>query len=401
MDVLTTDLLPEVWPGIFHQLIITNSQYWLDCARSDPAHFAQETPQALRAIGYGLVLPEAWAATRDLIRQLNDLMMRRGQGIEWESYLTQAIARSNQLSDPVEIEFRLYLGNLYRLQGRLPEARTLLQTGLEQCDQYGAREHYWALLNLLAMVMRLDGRQGEARHYCQQVLDATEATIIERAEAYNVKGLVAYDQREWDDALDQLASSLQLYQRLDDPFQIGRVLTNRGSVLQRKGYLDEAASSFTEAMSYFHRAGDQIETYKAVTNLGNVYLMKKDYDQAIRHYQQALPVFQNCHFLVTLAHIYNNLGMAHTRLENWETAKYYFSASIYAWQRTNDRYNLANVLDNLGDMLIKYGQTQSAYDILTQTLDILNQADDSPGIIRLRGVIQNRLTQIETMPSAE
>lgn len=393
MDLVTTAPAVQLWPDVFHQLVIANSRYWLDCARTKPDHFAQEIPQVLRALNYGLALPEAWQATRELIRHLSPLMIRRGQGVEWESFLIQGIARSAEREDSVEIEFRLHLGNLYRLQGRLPEARDCLQTGLDECDRYGTRQHYWALLNLLALAARLAGHHDEALGYCHQVLDSSDPSTAERAEALNVTGLVAYDRREWDKAFDQLDSALNLYYSLESPFQIARVLTNQGIVLQRKGCWLEAEKNYTEAIAYFQSAGDETEMYKAVTNLGNIYLMKKDFETAINHYEKALPVFQECNFLVTIAHIYNNLGMANTGLEKWNIAQHYFLASVKAWQKIEDLYNLANVLDNFGDMLIKRGETKQACEVLSEALTVLNRAGDSPEFVRLRKVIQNRLAE--------
>lgn len=401
MDVLTTDLLPEVWPGVFRQLIITNSRYWLDCARTDPDHFAQETPQALRALNYGLAIPEAWEPIRDLMGCLNEVMMRRGQVIEWETYLAQGIARSNQLNDPVEIEFRLYLGNLYRLQGRLPEARDTLQPGLERCNQYHARQHYWALLNLLALTDRLSGRHAEALARCRQVLDSSEPSITERAEALSVTGLVGYDRGDWDVALTSVEQALQLYRALNNNYEMARMLTNKGIMLQHRGrifqnteWIDQAEECNQEAIRRFELAGDQSEIFKPVMNLGNIYLLRQNYQAAISQYKKAMLHFQNHQYLIDLAFTYNNLGLAYTGLEEWQAAEDYFLASITIWRTMGVNHKLVNVLDNLGSLFILMKAKEKARRLLTEALEILDELANSSETLRLRNVILNRLAQI-------
>ncbi|HRV92931.1 MAG TPA: tetratricopeptide repeat protein [Anaerolineae bacterium] len=401
MDVLTTDLLPEVWPGVFRQLIITNSRYWLNCAQTDPDHFVRELPQTLRALNYGLAIPEAWESSRDLMRCLNDVMMRRGQGIEWETYLAQGIARSSQLDDPVEIEFRLYLGNLYRLQGRLSETRNMLQPGLERCAQYNTRQHYWALLNLLALTARLAGRHDEALARCRQVLDSSEPSIAEQAEAHSITGLVGYDRGDWDVALTSVEQALQLYRALNNNFEMARMLTNKGVMLQHRGrifqnaeWIDQAEECNEEAIRRFDLAGDHSEIFKPVMNLGNIYLLREYYQAAISQYKKAMPHFQDHHYVIDLAFTYNNLGLAYIGLEEWQTAEDYFSASVNIWQTLGVPHKLVNVLDNLGSLFIKTNETEKARETLTEALALLDELADSSETLRLRNVILNRLAQI-------
>jgi tetratricopeptide (TPR) repeat protein len=392
---LTMENGNQTWPQIFRQLVVANCRYWLNCAQDDVNRLLPETPQVLRSLSYALSLSEAWQWARDLILCFSPLMIRWGQGVTWESFLTKGITRSPEEKDPVEIEFRLQLGNLYRLQGRLSEAQSCFQEALNLCEQYELRTHYWTLINQLGLVTRLSAQHEKALAYCQQVLVEQRAPISERAEALNVMGLVAYDQRQWDDALRYFDQALTLYRSLDDAYQMARILNNRGLVLLRSGNLDEARKSYQEAIRQFRVTNDQAEIFKVIMNLGNVLLMKEEYEAAIQQYQEALPGFEQSNYLIDLANVYNNLGMAYTGLADWQTAEAYFLASLKIARNFSDGYYLANILDNYGKMLMKAKQLKRAYEVLNQALEALNTIPDSPAKTRLQRIIKDRLTQLK------
>ncbi len=394
MDLALQDS-SQPWPQVFRQFIVTNSRHWLNCAREDIDRLWHERSQVLKGLSYALSLPEAWPLARELMLYLSPPMVRQGLAVEWERFLTRAIARSLEEKDPVVIDFRLQLGILYRLQGRLPEAQHCFKEALNLCGQYNSSTHYWTLLNQLGLAARLSAQPEQALAYCRQVLVEQNLPVSEHAEALNVMGLVAYDRRQWEKALNYFEQALTRYRLLDDSYEIARILNNRGLVLLRNGRWDEAEASYREAIRQFQVSGDETERFKSLMNLGNIFLMRQDYKTAIRQYQVALPVFQKCNFLVDLAHTYNNLGMAHAGLADWKVAEAYFLASLELWRNLEDTHNLANVLDNLGNMFIKARQLKQANELLNQALQVLSTTPDNPAKTYLQREIKNRLSRIK------
>ena len=241
---LALDSAGQPWPQIFRQLVVANSRYWLSRARTDLSGALRETPQILKALSYALFLAEAWESARDLMVLISPFLIRQGCGAEWESFLTMGMACRPAENDPAKVDFLLQLGTLYRLQGRFPEAQYCFHKALTLCEQHEWRKHYWTLVNQLGLMARLSARHEEALTYCQQVLAEQDVAILERAEALNVLGLVAYDRRHWEVALDYFEKALTLYRSLDDTYQIARVLNNRGLVLLRNGRWNEAEESY-------------------------------------------------------------------------------------------------------------------------------------------------------------
>ncbi|MCB0209265.1 MAG: tetratricopeptide repeat protein, partial [Anaerolineae bacterium] len=271
MDTAALGPSGQPWSQHFRHLVIANSRYWLRCAKKDLNALRGETPQILQGLTYALILPDAWASARELIVYLSPTMIRQGQVKSWEAILQKSINASITANDKVEIELRQQLGTLYRLQGRLVEAEHCLHEALSLCHSDYPQSPYWSVLTQLALVARLLAHHDEALRLAQQVMARTDLPATIKAEALNVKGLVAYDQRQWETALSCFEQALALYRSTEETYQIARLLTNRGVVFQREGRWDEAEASYQEAIQTFQNTDDQTEQFKAVMNLGNIF----------------------------------------------------------------------------------------------------------------------------------
>lgn len=391
---LSINIPGQEWPQVFRQLIITNSHHWLKLARDDATALLSEAPQILKGLYYALALPEAWQPARDLMLLLSPTLTRHGLDGDWPGFLSRAITRSREEHDPAETELRLALATFYRLRGQLKEAEVCLQEVLILCGQDKHSPHYWTGVNQLALVARLATDYEQALTHCRQVLSTQNLPLAVYAEALNVRGLVAHDRRQWQQALIYFEQGLTYYQSLDDPYQTARLLTNRGIILARLKRWDEAEMSYRKAISRFQAAGDNVEQFKAVLSLGNNYLTQGDYQTAIVHYQKAIPVFEQHHYPIEQAHIYNNLGMAYTGLADWEMAETYLNASIEVWRKLADPYNLANVLDNLAKVFVNLKQVQQADETWQKALQILQTAPDTPFGTFLKQKVAEHLTNL-------
>lgn len=382
------------WPQVFQKIIITNSQYWFKAVQNDESLFKRESPQILKGLSYTLVLPQSWLTARDTVLYLAPHIIRQSPGGDWETVLVKAVERSEEETDITQIEFRLYLGMSYCLQGRLAEAQTCLEQALRLCNQH-PNDQLWAMLvNQLAFVNYKLTNYGQSVSYCEQILAHPNQSPRMKAESLNIMGLVAYEDRDWDKALTYLRQSYSLYQDLDDKFYIAKVLTNQGAVLQRTKQWTKAEECYQQAIANFLAVDDQIEVYKTVMNLGNIFLMQRDYVKAIDQYKKALPVFKKYNYLVELAYCYNNFGLAKKGLKAWSDAQHYFRGAIDIWSDLNNHYKQANVLDNLGDLLIKVGEENQAKKTLEQAKQLLEKNLSDTANARLYKKIEERLTKL-------
>ena len=131
------------------------------------------------------------------------------------------------------------------------------------------------------------GRLSQAETCYQKIL----ARAPDHADALHLLGLVAYQQGQYDRALDCITKAIQ--RDATKPLYF----YNRGLVHQKLNQLDEAERSYRQALSL---KGDYVE---ALGNLGNVLREKGELNEACAAYQQVLTIKPDH------PEGYNNLGV--------------------------------------------------------------------------------------------
>lgn len=381
------------WHQTFRRMVITNINYWLEGSEEDPQ--ALEVAPVLYGVETAMPVTEIWDRVRTLMLRVDTAAGRHTAISKWGELLAKAINRCRELGDPAELPFRLSAGRIYRLQGQLPKAWQTLQRAQFLCQEQGRDDLAWRVMVQLAHVARQRGLRKQALEYGRQILDAYPASQPARAEALNVFGLVALDQRELERALAYFEQSLALYRSLDDPYEQARLLTNRGLTLTYMNCLDEAEASYRHALPLFKQGGDEVERFKAIQNLGFVFMSRKNFQAAIEQFKEALPAFEAFQYTIDLARTHNNLGWSYAGLEDWPTAEAHYLKAIDRWgQLDGYAYDLANTYDNLGILYGQTGRLQEALAAWRQSLDALERDPDNPACIALRREIMERMEQL-------
>jgi len=398
INVTDTNVIEkEQWPIVFQTLIVTNTNYWLSRVRTDISGLSNEYPQIFKCLQYALELPTAWSSAQALILAFNSIIIRQGLGKQWEILLCKAIQCSRAENDVVEIELRIHLATLYRLQGTWAEANECLQVALVLSQKQERVELCMIVLVQKALVARRNAEHETAMNYCRHILNNHNAPLQTRAEALNVMGLIAYDQHEPEGALGYFEDSLRYYNLLNDPYQEGRVFNNRGITLRKMGDLDGAEASYHKAILKLQIAEDQIEICKVRMNLGNIAWLRSDFKSAIEQYQLVLPIFKQTHYLLDRAHAYHNLAMSYSGLSIWDKSEHCFQLAIELYEALNDLDGLVNALDNLAEMYIHIDNFIQARSTWLQALDALKLARTTPINVKMYQAVRLTLTRYTDM----
>lgn len=383
----------EQWPTLFHTLIVTNTNYWLNRVQTSLSGLSHEYPQIFKCLQYALELPTAWSSAQALILAFNPVIIRQGLGRQWQALLLKAIQCSRQENDVVEIELRIHLATIYRLQGTWAEADECLQAALVLSQKEAQSAHYMTVLVHRALVARRNADHETASDYCYCILDNHYVSLQVRAETLNVMGLIAYDQHEFERALYYFKNALRHYDFLDDPYQEGRVFNNQGITLRKIGDLKGAEASYHKAILRFQIAEDQIEICKARMNLGNIAWLRNDFISAIEQYQLVLPIFEQTYYLLDRANAYHNLAMSYSRLSIWDKSEYCFLLAIELYEALSDLDGLVNALDNLAEMYICIDNFAQARNTWLQALDVLKLTQMTSINIKMYQAVRLRLTR--------
>jgi tetratricopeptide (TPR) repeat protein len=394
VDTAAPPLMTD-YPAIFRGYIVRNTQDVLARVRQAGAILPPaERDQALHTLSYALKLPEAWPDTRALLLTMAPKMEQAGYRDEWMPYLEEGIQQSQALDDPeAEAELHFQLGRVYRLRAKYGEARAHLEASARGFERLNASLSQARVLNRLAQVARLERQFAEATRLAEDALSLLGEQDTERGYSYLILGMVAFDKREWPEAVDLLRLSLSLWEKENNQRMMGRSLMSIGAALLPMKRYEEAIDVCQKAIVLFEEIQDQI--YQAITqmNLGNVYHYIDQSDKAIELHLRAERVFRRAQDRFYLAHVNHNIGMAYRKLQQWDKAEEAYLKSITQQEQIGNIAWLVDTMDGLGLTYLEQGQPEKAVATFEEALKRLAEIEGEPGYESLFEMVSGHLRE--------
>lgn len=343
--------------------------------------------------------PDHWTEARELLLHLNPYFEKDGRYSEWAALLEQGLHHSTLRADAqTRAVLQLYLGNLYRLQGKAQATAGLRL--LEAAEQYfgQAPDSVWYVrtCNALARVLQEQGDLETAQTWAHRALETVgDAHYHERAVSYRMVGGIAARQHQWERAYDCFAECLRLYRLDGDPRLIGFGLTNLGVPLRALQRYEDAEAVLEEAIGLLEQAEDQPHLGIARIALGNLYLATRRWQAAEVQFHHAERIFEPRRDLLRLAGVYNNWGMALAGRSEWARAVRIYQRSISLWTQNGDRLQQANALDNLAIAYLALGEAERSRAACLEGLAILDTLPALAGALT-RQELQTHLAEAES-----
>ncbi len=124
-----------------------------------------------------------------------------------------------------------------------------------------------------------------------------------------VLGLIYLRMGQFENAIDYLNQSLDIFNQIDDRSQQGKAYCHIGQALSGAKSFKKSIESINYSISIFDDLNDSIRKSWAVEQLGNVYLKMRRWDDATDVYKRALLIGSTSKYIhLALAICYLNLG---------------------------------------------------------------------------------------------
>jgi serine/threonine-protein kinase len=295
----------------------------------------------------------------------------------------------NQNSDqyPHFAEAMGKLGRIKVLQGKLGEARDLLQQTAElELKQHGKRHvAYPQALNDLASVSFAEGDFSQAEILLRESLEIREALLddpvhrnlnTDYATNINNLGLALFRQGKLQAAEPLFRKAIKLRQKIylrPHPEQ-AQSLTNLGLLLNAQGRVDEALPVLRRALEIRLEAfgAKHMRVAEAQNNLGMLYLSNAQFEDALSMYRSAAVIVEHTFGQEhsTMATVLNNMAQSNLELGNYELALTEYSRSLEIRKKTlpAEHLFLSYSQVGLGRALTATGKFEKALVYLQQGL---------------------------------
>lgn len=385
----------DEFAGLFRTYVANSARAALSTISADGSILPDEVRiRALHVLSFGLEWDAAWPAVRDLLLRMAPKMEQAGFRDEWLTYLESGVQQSQRCADRrAEAELRLYIGELHRLRSRFDQARHWLTTSADLFVALDAPQGQARALNELAFLDWQQHRYAEAEELAQHALQLLEDDDPERATSFTRLGLIAIDQKRWQEAETYQRTALQIRTTQGDQRKIAWSLQNLGYALSGQDNYTASIACYDEAIALLESIEDSANCATARMNLGTVYYHDKQPHKALEVYELIEHTFRQISDTYNLAKTLLNKGLAYLALHNWLEAENTFIASITLFQNIGDLSWRLNALDGLGLVYLDWGQYDQAVATFERILAELPQISDTPRYEYLARVLPGHLEQ--------
>jgi tetratricopeptide (TPR) repeat protein len=193
------------------------------------------------------------------------------------------------------------------------------------------------------------------------------------ARTYHSLGTTLYEKEDYDQALEVIKKSHELYVRFlpEDAPQLSPTWNNMGSIYLRQGKTDLALEYHERALAIQLKSPspDLASIISYSNNIGGVYLKLERYDEALIHFKRALQIEEQTlpakH--PELAGTYHRIGGVYFRQNNHEKALEYYDKTL--------EIELASLPDNHPTVAVTYHNRGTALEGLGRLQEAVESAE--------------------------
>ncbi len=236
------------------------------------------------------------------------------------------------------------------------------------------------IYNELGVVYRMLGRMEQAREFLEKALQiyTEDGNHLGQGRVLNDLGRVFADLGNEEQARNTYQQALYICQEQEDHSGEGSALNNLGWVCITQGQSKQAQKYYEQALSIFREIGNRIGEGATLNNLGRVYEDLGQREQAQEYYEQALGIFREERDRKGEAWSLNNLGKVYRKLRQYEQSLQYLEQALHI-RREIDRRGEGRTLKNLGTVYEMLGNKQQAMQYYQQALNIAQEIEDHEG----------------------
>ena len=257
------------------------------------------------------------------------------------------------------------LGEVYERIGRKPEFKSLRQRALKQIGIHLAEAKvkgqdafdFWMYLrgvdaNEALAASDLEG----ARTIYQEILDEltslNDSSVNDKiAVTYHQLGMVAQEQRRFDEAEAFFNKALQIREDAGDFYKAADEYHQLGMVAQHQRRFDEAEAFFNKALQIFEDAGDFYNAASDYHQLGRVAQEQRRFDEAEAFFNKALQIREDAGDFYKAANAYHQLGRVAQEQRRFDEAEAFFNKAFEIQAQFQDWRKASLTLGRWGNVL--------------------------------------------------
>ncbi len=362
---------------MYSEQLISNAEYASFMLRVQEPNLLQQLRLAEQQ--------QEWTYAQVILQALGEVYQRWGRKPEFQSLRERALKQIGfhlaeaKAKGKDAFNFWMYLrgenANEALKNADLQTARAVYQEILDELvalNDSSVNDKIATTYHNLGVVAQEQRRFEEAIYFCNKALQITEdaGDFYSAAGTYHNLGRVAEERRRFDDAIDFYNKALQIYEDAEDFYSAAREYHHLGTVAQEQGRFEEAINFYKTALKIFEDARDFYSAAKNYHQLGIVAQLQRRFDDAMDFYKRSLQIKEDKGDFYSAASDYHNLGRVAEEQGDFDTAVAYFQKAFTATSAVNDWRQASSNLTAWGETLEAQSNWTEAVKIYIQALEI-------------------------------
>lgn len=193
-------------------------------------------------------------------------------------------------------------------------------------------------------------------------------------------GTLAHNNGDYNEALEQITKSLELYRNSENKEGIAKALTNLGWVYWRRGNYRQARALSEEALELQQQLKNQPGVAFALNNLGWIAHHQGEIKKALRYHEKSLDLRRKLGDKRNVAFSLTNSAWANHKLGRYELSENQFNESLELFSELDDRQLLTFSLCLKAELMSDTGRTEEALVVLCkEILPSFREIEDTYG----------------------
>jgi signal transduction histidine kinase len=207
------------------------------------------------------------------------------------------------------------------------------------------------------------------------------------ASSYNNFGIIYFQQRVYDKALENFTKALKIREELGYKLDLASSYNNLGLVYWNQGNYTLALKNHLAALKAYDEVGDKIRVIGAYNNIGSTYYNLGNYDKALENYFAAIKMQERLtektgqkSDLYSMAASYDGIGGVLFAEKNYKKALEYYKKLLDAVQILKRKDKEVIALNSIGTVYMNLEKNDSSLYFHNKALSLAIQEADSINI---------------------
>lgn len=220
--------------------------------------------------------------------ELSFIEQRRGNWPAALTYISQAQPFVNEQTDPEQAaRIASSFGAIYAENGWPELARGEYERAREYFRTAGPTRPINRMTLLIGRMYLLEQNYQAAATNINEAL-ANLTLDLDKAQCHEYLGQLHIGLQEYADALENLQTSLAIYEAAHNPVEAARVLALIGQIEEQSGALARARTHYVRALDTFQKVQDRVNESALNFSLGKLELKARNYDSAETYFKRSI-----------------------------------------------------------------------------------------------------------------